>query len=101
MRTRPASAGNNKKLPLPFQQRMMQALEAFPGPLLLILSGNDYIGKEFLQACQSSEPAQRALSGPRLTRFDSLAADHTFSSREWRQGVEAETLAWLQKSIAP
>jgi len=101
MRTRPASAGSNKKLPLPFQQRMMQALEAFPGPLLLILSGNDYTGKEFLQACQSSEPAQRALSGPRLTRFDSLAADHTFSSREWRQGVEAETLAWLQKSIAP
>lgn len=101
MRTRPASAGSHKKLPLSFQQRMMQALEAFPGPLLLILSGNDYTGKEFLQACQNSEPAQRALSGPRLTRFDSLAADHTFSSREWRQGVEAETLAWLQKSIAP
>ena len=101
MRTRPASAGSHKKLPLPFQQRMMQALEVFPGPLLLILSGNDYTGKEFLQACQGSEQAQRALSRPRLTRFDSLAADHTFSSREWRQGVEAETLAWLQKSIAP
>ena len=99
MRTRPVSVGGDKNLPL--QQRMMRALEAFHGPLLLILSGNDYTGKEFLQACQGSEQAQRALSRPRLTRFDSLAADHTFSSREWRQGVEAETLAWLQKSIAP
>ena len=99
MRTRPVSVGGDKNLP--FQQRMMRALEAFHGPLLLILSGNDYTGKEFLQACQGSEQAQRALSRPRLTRFDSLAADHTFSSREWRQGVEAETLAWLQKSIAP
>jgi hypothetical protein len=80
---------------------MMHAFESFPGPLLLILSGNDYTAKEFLQACQDSEPAQRALHGPRLTRFDLATADHTFSSREWRQSVEAETLAWLQKSVAP
>jgi len=98
MRTRPASLSRDNKLS--FQQRIMQALEAFPGPLLLILSGNDYTAKEFLQACRGSEPAQRALGGPHLTRFDLASADHTFSSREWRQGVEAETLAWLRKSIA-
>ena len=101
MRARFTSAGNDEKLAFPFQQRMMRAFESFSGSLLLILSGNDYTAKEFLQACQDSEPAQRALRGPRLTRFDLAAADHTFSSREWRQSVEAETLAWLRKSVAP
>lgn len=98
MRTRQVSLACDNKLP--FLQRIMQALEVFPGPLLLILSDNDYTAKEFLQACQGSEPARRALGGPRLTRFDLASADHTFSSREWRQCVEVETLAWLRKSIA-
>ncbi len=101
MHTMHTLAGNDENLVLPFQQRMMYAYESFPGPLLLILSGNDYTAKEFLQACQDSESAQRALLGPRLTRFDLATADHTFSSREWRDSVEAETLAWLQKSVAP
>lgn len=98
--TRHFVAGNEELLASPFRQRMMRAFESFPGPLLLILSGNDYTAKEFLQACQDSEPAQRALRGKHLTRFDLAMADHTFSSREWRQSVEAETLIWLQKSLA-
>jgi len=85
---------------MPFQQRMMRALENFPGVSLLILSGDDYTAKEFLEACQGDPRAQRALAGPRLTRVDVADADHTFSSREWRQAVEVATLDWLQKSMA-
>jgi uncharacterized protein len=85
----------------PFQIRMMRALEKYPGPVLLILSSGDYTAKEFLEACQGDARAQRALAGQRLARVDVAAADHTFSSREWRQTVEAATLAWLQKSMAP
>lgn len=101
MRSRQALADNEGNPAMPFQQRMMRVFESFPGPLLLILSGNDYTAKEFLQACQDSETGQRALAGSCLTRIDVAAADHTFSSREWRQRVETGTLAWLQKSIAP
>lgn len=101
MRSRQALADNEGYPAMPFQQRMMRAFESFPGPLLLILSANDYTAKEFLQACRDNGTGQRALAGSCLTRIDVTAADHTFSSREWRQRVEAGTLAWLQKSIAP
>lgn len=101
LRARQAAAGNNVEAVLPFQQRMMRGLEAFPGPVLLILSGDDYTAKEFLEACQGDAQAIRALAGPRLTRVDIAGADHTFSARELRQSVEAATLTWLQKSIAP
>lgn len=101
LRARQATSGDGAPAAdLPFQQRMMRALEIFPGPSLLILSGDDYTAKEFLEACQGDTRAQRALAGPCLTRFEVSEADHTFSSREWRQAVEAATLDWLQKSLA-
>jgi hypothetical protein len=83
--------------PLPFQTRMMRALEGFPWPALLILSGNDYTAKEFLEACQTDAQATAALAGARLTRIDLAEADHTFSSREFRQAVEVATVSWLQR----
>lgn len=96
-----ATTGDGAAAELPFQRRMIRALEAFPGASLLILSGDDYTAKEFLEGCQGDAQAQRALAGPRLVRVDIADADHTFSSRELRQAVEAATLAWLQKSMAP
>jgi uncharacterized protein len=86
---------------LPFQKRMMRALEKYPGPALLILSSDDYTAKEFLEACQADAQAIRALAGARLTRVDVPGADHTFSSRDQRQAVEAATVAWLQQSTTP
>jgi exosortase A-associated hydrolase 1 len=85
---------------LPFQKRMMRALENYPGPALLILSSDDYTAKEFLEACQADAQAIRALAGARLTRVDVPGADHTFSSRDQRQAVEVATVAWLQQSTA-
>ena len=64
----------------PFQTRMMQALVVFPGEVLLILSGDDYTAKEFLEAFQADPAGARALAGDRLTRVDLEQADHTFSS---------------------
>lgn len=100
-RARQTSAAATADDALPFQQRMTRALEKFPGPSLLILSGDDYTAKEFLEACQADVQATRALTGARLTRVDVAGADHTFSSRELRQTVEAATLAWLEKSVMP
>jgi hypothetical protein len=84
---------------LPFQQRMMRGLAAFPGPSLLCLSGNDYTAREFLEACRSDPLASQALASPGLTRIDVAAADHTFSSRALRQTVEAATLDWLRRAL--
>ncbi|MDR2187937.1 MAG: hydrolase 1, exosortase A system-associated [Azonexus sp.] len=84
---------------LPFQQRMLRGLAAFPGPSLLILSGNDYTAKEFLEACRNDPIATAALANPGLSRIDMAAADHTFSSRALRQTVEAATLDWLRRAL--
>lgn len=101
LRARLGSAEAAGEAVLPFQQRMMRALEEFPGQTLLILSGDDYTAKEFIEACRGDAVAQRALASLRLTRVEVAAADHTFSSREWRQAVETATLSWLLKSTPP
>lgn len=85
----------------PFQKQMMQALGGFPGPSLLILSGDDYTAKEFLEACQFDAQAIRALACSRLTRVDMPEADHTFSSGALRRAVEVATLDWLRTSEHP
>jgi len=101
LRARQSSESNATDAALPFQQRMTRALEAFPGPSLLILSADDYTAKEFLEACQVDAQATLALADARLTRVDVAGADHTFSSRELRQSVETATLGWLRQSMAP
>jgi hypothetical protein len=77
---------------------MMQALVVFPGEVLLILSGDDYTAKEFLEAFQAHPAGVRALAGDRLTRVDLEQADHTFSSPTKRIAVQDATIAWINKA---
>jgi uncharacterized protein len=101
LRARKPSSDASADATLPFQTRMMRALEGFPKPTLLILSSDDYTAKEFLEACQADAQATRALAATQLKRVDVPGADHTFSSRDLRQAVEAATLAWLKQSAVP
>lgn len=83
--------------PLSFQQRMARAWREFSGSILLILSGDDYTAKEFLDTAQS-DPAWAGLLGRKnVQRHDHPQADHTFSSQQWRQFVENICLDWLKK----
>jgi uncharacterized protein len=79
----------------PFQSRMAQAWHAFGGSIWLILSGDDYTAKEFLEYLGREEPWRLALSHPRLERQDLPNADHTFSSASDRHHVESLTNGWL------
>lgn len=78
-----------------FQQKMRAALSESTLPALLILSGDDYTAKEFIETTRTDTAWQSALAQKRVTTFDIAGADHTFSSAEWRQAVERSTLAWL------
>ena len=80
---------------LSFQQRMARSLGGFSGRTLLILSGDDYTAKEFLEYTASDAAWRGLLDRPDLTRVDIAAADHTFSSHEWRKTVENACLDWL------
>lgn len=80
---------------LPYTSRMARAWTAFRGSILLVLSGNDYTAKEFIQF-QTDDPLWRsALRRPGLERVDLAQADHTFSSRRDSDEVQADCLAWL------
>jgi exosortase A-associated hydrolase 1 len=78
-----------------FQQRMARGLRNFGGRTLLILSGDDYTAKEFLEYTAGDDAWRGLLDRPGLTRVDIAAADHTFSSHEWRKSVENACLDWI------
>jgi len=82
-----------------FQERMAAALRAFPGPVLLILSGDDLTAKEFLEYAEGHPGWGGLLKRPALERHDLPAADHTFSNEEAADEVEACTLSWLCASV--
>jgi hypothetical protein len=77
---------------------MMRALKDFPGHVLLVLSGDDYTAKEFLEAIEADSPGAQALESSRLTRIDVVGADHTFSDAKWRLAVQDATTAWIGNS---
>ena len=91
------SAGPATAAPRHYTEQMADGLRAFGGPVLLILSGGDYVAKEFLDRCRDGGPAWRGLLGrPGLRREDLPDADHTFSTAAWRAQVERLTAAFVR-----
>lgn len=83
----------------PFQRRMARAWAAFDGPVLLLLSGNDYTAREFVEFTRD-DPIWRAnLASPEVTRVELDGADHTFSNSRDRCRMEAATLGWLNRAL--
>lgn len=82
-----------EKLPLP--ERMRVGLERFSGRVLLILSGRDLTADQFRDLVSRDADWQQLLSHPRISRRELPEADHTFSTREWRDQAASWTLEWL------
>jgi uncharacterized protein len=78
-------------------ERMRTSLERFPGKVLLIMSGNDLVAREFEDAVESSNAWQSLLDTPRFVRKDLPDADHTFSSRTWHNQVAEWTRDWAKR----
>lgn len=84
-----------------FQARMALGWLQARQPLLLMISGQDYTAREFLDAC-ATQPAWRgALDRPNLSRQDLPQADHTFSGPGDKDAAAQATLAWLQRCFQP
>lgn len=82
-----------------FQDRMAGAWHEFAGPMLLLLSGNDYTAKEFLEHVRSSAAWAGALERERLERHDLAAANHTFSDPADQARMEEFTLEWITRAF--
>lgn len=85
----------------PFQQRMALAWHGFAGRILLILSGDDYTAKEFLEHANTDAAWKNYLGRAKLFRHDIPGVDHTFSSAASRKLAEDVTLNWLAQQTAP
>jgi len=85
----------------PFQTRMAMGWTQFKGPVLLILSGDDYTAKEFAEYVASNAAWQRITVLANVQHQKIADADHTFSSTATRVSVETLTLAWLKALHRP
>ena len=83
----------------PRQQRMAQAWKHYPGPKLVVLSGNDYTAKEFVETTATDALWRANVAQANVSRFDVAQADHTFSDPVHQRAVEQRTLAWLMQSL--
>ena len=83
-----------------FQERMAKGLREFSGEVLLILSGQDYTAKEFLEFAGTNASWSGLLDDKKISRVDFSEADHTFSSEVHRLAVESHTLSWLGNRLA-
>jgi exosortase A-associated hydrolase 1 len=79
-----------------FVARMLEGFERFDGKVLVILSGDDLTAAEFKDEAARSRQWRQALERDTVTRQELAEANHTFSTRAWRDRVAAWTLDWLR-----
>lgn len=105
-KSRASSASDTSNVDLlddsaPLPERMAEGLRRFSGEVLIVLSGkNDYVACEFRDMVEASRDWQALLSREGVQTETLLEANHTFSSAEWREQVEARTEAWLKNELA-
>lgn len=90
----PPTAAPNAAISLP--QRMADGMQRFPGPVLILLCGNDLTAQEFLQLGQRSRTWRDLLNASRVTQYTLAGANHTFAQAGWRRQIASWTQQWLQ-----
>ena len=96
VRTMSGNPRQKGRADLQFQDRMRIAWLDFRGRMLLILSGEDYTAKEFLEYAQTDSAWSSALQQSNVHRHDMKDADHTFSDLKHSREVETATIDWLK-----
>ncbi len=92
------SSGSSCGLSAPLPERMLDGLKHFQGNVQIITSGNDLTAREFLDLIALSPEWQAAMRARQAECFHMASANHTFSTREWRDQVAELTakqvLSW-------
>lgn len=74
---------------------MLKSLRKFKGNVLFILSGQDLTAQEFMELTENSMNWKQATSSLKIDRKFLERANHTFSTRAWRDQVGNWTGQWL------
>ena len=82
---------------LPLPVRVAEGLRRFRGRSLLLMSGFDYIAREFDEVTRTSKAWAGLLDSERLRRVDIANADHTFSREIWKFAAADAVSLWLKE----
>ncbi|MEP4889860.1 MAG: hydrolase 1, exosortase A system-associated [Aliiglaciecola sp.] len=80
-----------------YQAQMQKGLQTFSGKVCLVLSGVDLTAKEFEQQTLNNK-AWKKLKSSDSTVHRIAKADHTFSSKAFKQEVEKYTIAFVKNN---
>ncbi|HEX5126593.1 MAG TPA: hydrolase 1, exosortase A system-associated [Rhodocyclaceae bacterium] len=80
----------------PLTQRLPHSMLRADRAMLILLSGRDFVAAEFIAEMDKSSlwPKIMASRHAELRRFSD--ANHTFSSRAWREAVELASIEWTR-----
>ena len=81
---------------VPLPDRMLEGLKQFKGKILLITSGDDLTAQEFLDLINASNDWKYILASRQVRRAHLQEANHTFSTRQWRDQVASWTAEWCK-----
>lgn len=73
---------------------MLSELNGFKGPVLFILSGNDFTAQEFMTLTSTDQRWHDATHSDKREIKTLEEASHTFSKKEWRDTVADWTASW-------
>ncbi|WP_026435365.1 hydrolase 1, exosortase A system-associated [Acidovorax sp. JHL-9] len=86
---------------LTYPERMAQGWEAFAGPILLLLSERDLTALEFVEHANTRGSWAGWSRKAALTRHTLPLADHTCSTPQSQQSVQALVRDWLDALVRP
>ncbi|GAK32248.1 exosortase A system-associated hydrolase 1 [alpha proteobacterium Q-1] len=90
------SAGYQSQDDLPLPERLVGALAAFSGRIMLVKSGHDLVAREFEKEAESLKLWQSAIKGPKLTSLHLPQSDHTFSEPGALDDLIAHIKGWMK-----
>jgi exosortase A-associated hydrolase 1 len=88
-------ASRDRNRSTPYVERMLAGLCGFQGGVLILLSEQDLVARQFEQLCRDHPEWSRAIRRPSVTVRDVAGADHTFSERAALDGVSRDCAQWL------
>ncbi len=90
----PSAAASAPQFSLPV--RLFGSLNAFPGQVICLISGNDLTAAEFMDAVNKDRKRQKLMRSKRVTMVHLADADHTFSQRQSMKDVIKQTASWIK-----
>jgi len=81
-----------------WQIAMMESLDSFAGPVMILLSGRDLTAREFSARLRRNRRWRHSRHGNVVIR-ELAGADHTFSTWVFKREVQRFTLEWLESHV--